>query len=193
MHLGDSIFIFLLALVLFGPKRMPEIAKQIGKLLAEFRRASNEFKMQIDEELRNLDRQEEQKKREARLQLAENSQTQSSQTETETPAGELASGASSETAETAAETPSSDTLTIMPPSSGTTVSASSPYMAAAETEPFPEPSTAMPAEPSDAPAAGHLESSETPQADAAPAPAALNGASSHTSEQEHESTSLHHG
>lgn len=62
MHLGDSIFIFVLALVLFGPKRLPEIARQIGKLMAEFRRASNEFKMQIDEELRNLEEEDRRKK-----------------------------------------------------------------------------------------------------------------------------------
>src|SRR5277367_2301784 len=61
MHFGDSIFIFLLALVLFGPKRLPEIGRQIGKLLAEFRRASNDFKMQIDEELRAMEQQERQK------------------------------------------------------------------------------------------------------------------------------------
>src|ERR1700755_2975165 len=61
MHFGDSIFIFLLALVLFGPKRLPEIGRQVGKLLAEFRRASNDFKMQIDEELRTMEQQERQK------------------------------------------------------------------------------------------------------------------------------------
>ena len=61
MHFGDSIFIFLLALVLFGPKRLPEIGRQIGKLLVEFRRASNDFKMQIDEELRSMEQQERQK------------------------------------------------------------------------------------------------------------------------------------
>lgn len=65
MHFGDSIFIFLLALVLFGPKRLPEIGRQIGKLLAEFRRASNDFKMQIDEELRAMEQQERQKQLEA--------------------------------------------------------------------------------------------------------------------------------
>ncbi|HEY0786947.1 MAG TPA: twin-arginine translocase TatA/TatE family subunit [Acidobacteriaceae bacterium] len=65
MHLGDSIFIFILALVLFGPKKLPEMAKQIGKLMAEFRRASNDFRMQIDEELRTMERQEQQQKQEA--------------------------------------------------------------------------------------------------------------------------------
>lgn len=60
MSLPDTIFIFGLALVVFGPKKLPEIGRQLGKLMLEFRRASNEFKMQIDEELRaaeHLDRQ----------------------------------------------------------------------------------------------------------------------------------------
>ena len=41
-----------MALVIFGPKKLPEIGRQLGKLVLEFRRASNEFKMQIEEELR---------------------------------------------------------------------------------------------------------------------------------------------
>ena len=65
MHFADSIVIFLLALVLFGPKKLPEIGRQIGKLLADFRRASNDFKMQIDDELRAMEQQERQKKLEA--------------------------------------------------------------------------------------------------------------------------------
>lgn len=59
---GDYIFLFVLALVLFGPKKMPELARQLGKLMAEFRKASNEFKMQMEEELRASDRAEQEKK-----------------------------------------------------------------------------------------------------------------------------------
>jgi sec-independent protein translocase protein TatB len=61
MHVGDTIFIFCLALIIFGPKKLPEIGRQIGKLMVEFRRASNEFKMQIEEELRVSDEAERQK------------------------------------------------------------------------------------------------------------------------------------
>ena len=49
--LGDSAVIFILALLLFGPKKLPELARQLGKLMGEFRRASNEFRMQMEEEL----------------------------------------------------------------------------------------------------------------------------------------------
>ena len=48
----DSIFLFVLALLLFGPKRLPVLARELGKWVGEFRRASNEFKMQMEEELR---------------------------------------------------------------------------------------------------------------------------------------------
>ena len=57
MNLGfpEMIFIFLLALIIFGPKKLPEIGRQIGKALNEFKRASNEFKAQIESEISHLD------------------------------------------------------------------------------------------------------------------------------------------
>jgi TatA/E family protein of Tat protein translocase len=57
MNLGfpEMIFIFLLALLVFGPKKLPEVGRQIGKALAEFKRASNEFKSQLETEIRNLE------------------------------------------------------------------------------------------------------------------------------------------
>jgi sec-independent protein translocase protein TatB len=58
----DSALIFFIALLLFGPKKLPELARQLGKLMGEFRRASNEFRMQMDEELRAADQLEQQKK-----------------------------------------------------------------------------------------------------------------------------------
>jgi sec-independent protein translocase protein TatB len=58
----DSAILVLLALLLFGPKKLPELARQLGKLMAEFRRASNEFRMQMEEELRVADQEEQRKK-----------------------------------------------------------------------------------------------------------------------------------
>src|SRR5579872_6846607 len=55
MGFSETIFLFLLALVIFGPKKLPEIARQIGKALNEFRRASNEFKAQIEQEIAHLE------------------------------------------------------------------------------------------------------------------------------------------
>ncbi len=64
MSFGDSIFIFVLALLIFGPKKLPEIARQVGKALNEFKRASNEFKAQIQSEIDQLEVKERQKKAE---------------------------------------------------------------------------------------------------------------------------------
>ena len=58
----DSAVIFFLALLLFGPKRLPELARYVGKLMGEFRRASSEFRMQMDEEFRMAEQAEQQKK-----------------------------------------------------------------------------------------------------------------------------------
>jgi sec-independent protein translocase protein TatB len=96
MSLPDTIFIFGLALVIFGPKKLPEIGRQLGKLVLEFRRASNEFKMQIEEELRAAEVADRQKQITAPV------------------------------APAATPEPVSESLTIRPPSNGTQVSTESP-------------------------------------------------------------------
>jgi sec-independent protein translocase protein TatB len=58
----DSVVIFFIALLIFGPKKLPELARQLGKLMSEFRRASNEFRMQMEDELRISEQAEQQKK-----------------------------------------------------------------------------------------------------------------------------------
>ncbi|MGO8792059.1 MAG: twin-arginine translocase TatA/TatE family subunit [Terriglobia bacterium] len=50
-----GLFLFL-AYLLFGPKKVPEIARTLGKGLGELRRASNELKNSLEEEIKNLDR-----------------------------------------------------------------------------------------------------------------------------------------
>ncbi|MGB6872483.1 MAG: twin-arginine translocase TatA/TatE family subunit, partial [Acidobacteriaceae bacterium] len=114
MHFGDYTFIFLLALVLFGPKKLPEIGRQLGKLLAEFRRASNEFKFQIQEELRNME-DEERRKKAAELEAAR------------------ATAAASDSVPAENALPASTGPTILPPSTGASVSAAKPFAIPAET------------------------------------------------------------
>ncbi len=66
MNLGMSemLFIFLLALVVFGPKRLPELARQFGKIMAEFKRATNDFKYQIENEIEQMEVQQRNEERE---------------------------------------------------------------------------------------------------------------------------------
>ncbi len=60
MNLGFSEMVFLgvLALLIFGPKKLPEIGRQVGRALAEFKRASDEFKSQIQSEINKIDVEE---------------------------------------------------------------------------------------------------------------------------------------
>jgi TatA/E family protein of Tat protein translocase len=53
----ETMVIFLLALLLFGPKKLPELGKNIAKGLAEFRRASSELKSTFDREMANIERE----------------------------------------------------------------------------------------------------------------------------------------
>ncbi len=60
MNLGfpEMLFLGLLALLLFGPRRLPEIGRQVGKALGEFKRASSEFQNQLEDEVRQLEVEE---------------------------------------------------------------------------------------------------------------------------------------
>ena len=51
------IVVFVVVLVVFGPKKLPELARGLGKLMAEFRKASTDFKSAFEEEMRDLERQ----------------------------------------------------------------------------------------------------------------------------------------
>ncbi len=63
----DTLILGVLALVVFGPRRLPEIGRQIGKLMYEVRKASNDFKFQMEEELRKSEENDRRVKEEERL------------------------------------------------------------------------------------------------------------------------------
>jgi sec-independent protein translocase protein TatB len=67
LGMADSLILMVLALVVFGPRKLPQIGKQIGKLMYEFRKASNDFKFQMEEELRNAEEADRRKKEEERV------------------------------------------------------------------------------------------------------------------------------
>jgi TatA/E family protein of Tat protein translocase len=57
MNLGvpEMIFLAVLGLLIFGPRKLPEIGRQLGKAMGEFKRASQEFQSQLNEEVRQLE------------------------------------------------------------------------------------------------------------------------------------------
>lgn len=55
----ETVFIFFLALILFGPKKLPELGRTVGKALTEFRRASSELKATFDREMKTLEQETE--------------------------------------------------------------------------------------------------------------------------------------
>jgi sec-independent protein translocase protein TatB len=65
LGMSDTLILMILALVVFGPRRLPQIGRQIGKLMYEFRKASNDFKFQMEEELRLSEEADRRKKEEA--------------------------------------------------------------------------------------------------------------------------------
>src|SRR5215468_2179204 len=56
LGMPELIVIFVIALIIFGPRKLPELGKSLGKSIAEFKRASNELKNTLDEEIRAEER-----------------------------------------------------------------------------------------------------------------------------------------
>lgn len=70
MSFSELLFLSIVALLVFGPRKLPEIARVLGKTMAELRRAANEFRYSLEEEVRNLELQEQLKGEQSRLPAA---------------------------------------------------------------------------------------------------------------------------
>jgi TatA/E family protein of Tat protein translocase len=57
LSIPHMLVVFVIVLVVFGPQKLPELARSLGKLMAEFRKASSDFKGAFEEEMRDLERQ----------------------------------------------------------------------------------------------------------------------------------------
>ncbi len=58
LGMPELLLILVLALLLFGPKKLPEIGRQLGKGLGEFKRASNDLKRSIEDEIEKVSKEE---------------------------------------------------------------------------------------------------------------------------------------
>lgn len=54
LGIPELIVIFVIALLIFGPKKLPDIGKSIGKAMAEFRKSTQEFKESMETEMRDV-------------------------------------------------------------------------------------------------------------------------------------------
>ena len=57
LSMTHMIVLFIVVLVVFGPQKLPELARGLGKLMAEFRKASTDFKSAFEQEMRDMERQ----------------------------------------------------------------------------------------------------------------------------------------
>lgn len=57
LSLPHLVVLFVVALVIFGPQKLPELARMLGKATAEFRKMTNDFRYALEDEVRDLERQ----------------------------------------------------------------------------------------------------------------------------------------
>ena len=65
LGLPELVIILVIALIVFGPRKLPELGRSLGKSIGEFRKASNELKSTLDEEIRSEEHKEQRAKVEA--------------------------------------------------------------------------------------------------------------------------------
>ena len=104
LSIPHMIVVFVIVLVVFGPQKLPELARGLGKLMAEFRKASTDFKSAFEEEMRDLDRQAREVERKKQALLASASAEQVQAATLASPSGTETQAASSELTEPASET-----------------------------------------------------------------------------------------
>ena len=87
LSIPHMIVVFVIVLVVFGPQKLPELARGLGKLMAEFRKASTDFKSAFENEMRDLERQAAEVERKKRELLASNPTAQPQPATLATPSG----------------------------------------------------------------------------------------------------------
>jgi sec-independent protein translocase protein TatB len=113
LSVPHMIVIFVVVLVVFGPKKLPELARGLGKLMAEFRKASTDFRSAFEQEMRDLERQamlaERKKQAEAAAKAASESPATEGMADTKSTENSIACP------ETASQSPSQEVAPVIAP------------------------------------------------------------------------------
>jgi sec-independent protein translocase protein TatB len=112
LSVPHMIVVFLVVLVVFGPQKLPELARTLGKLMAEFRKASTDFKGAFEEEMRDLERQA--RVAELRKKNAEAEAAEAKAKGLESPAASSATSGTETLPEAAADYPAGDGPVVKP-------------------------------------------------------------------------------
>jgi sec-independent protein translocase protein TatB len=112
LSVPHMIVVFLVVLVVFGPQKLPELARTLGKLMAEFRKASTDFKGAFEEEMRDLERQA--RLAEVRKKTAEAEAAEAKAKGVESPAASSATSGTESLPEAAADYPAGDGPVVTP-------------------------------------------------------------------------------
>jgi sec-independent protein translocase protein TatB len=112
LSVPHMIVVFLVVLVVFGPQKLPELARTLGKLMAEFRKASTDFKGAFEEEMRDLERQA--RLAEVRKKTAEAEAAEAKAKGLESPAASSATSGTETLPEAAADYPAGDGPVVKP-------------------------------------------------------------------------------
>jgi sec-independent protein translocase protein TatB len=72
LSLPHLVIVFVVALVVFGPEKLPELARNAGKFMAEFRRMTGEFKSTFEGHMRDLERETEERRSQTATPAADN-------------------------------------------------------------------------------------------------------------------------
>ena len=164
LGMADSLILMVMALVVFGPRKLPQIGRQIGKLMYEFRKASNDFKFQMEEELRNAeetDRRKQEEERQRMLALA--APAAATPTAVDSAGTSPYPGEEQYPPQIPAETQQeADLPRIMPPSVGEQVPAARPGSLAGQADPTSGDAAAHSAAASDEPAGAPPGHTDTP-------------------------------
>lgn len=102
LSIPHMIVVFVIVLVVFGPQKLPELARGLGKLMAEFRKASTDFKSAFEEEMRDLERQAREVERRKAEAAVASAAAQTQPATLATPSGVETSAASGELTESSA-------------------------------------------------------------------------------------------